>query len=314
MWNKALGKKLQALQLQFMKTPTTTGKVRRSFRIPTFLIWTEQNASSKFYREFREQVEVWNEKRSFFAEAFIESLIHSDLCVMCGKYGKYKKATRLCSRCINTDKGREYVKQQAVDSVRKRWKEDYDTLLEKQKQISREKYGTDFPWQNTKHNKLFQKKRKERCLAKYGFVHPLMNSEIYKKQATASFRLKEVTVQDKLFLCQGYEPIILPKLVRKFGVTNVISQFDKRFIPIEDENLFFAPDFYITTNDTYVEVKSDYTLMLDFKKNQAKAKLAELMGKRVAWFVIFKDKKMIRLPKDWHTLPKRKLILLTKSG
>lgn len=306
MWNQKLATEFSRLHNLFMEEETALGGKRVRFVAPVFSEWLQDKTSAKFVRVFNEQVEIWSAAPMKRMQEFVLNLLNCDLCRLCNKHGRTSRTRLLCGNCTNTEEGQAFAQQSAVDSVRKRWSENYDELMEKQRTTSREKYGTDYPWQS-KHNKGFLEKKRNTCTERYGFSHPLMNSEVYLKQARSAYRIKTITIEGVEFNCQGYEHHVLPKLVKRFGVRNVVSQFDPKFLPIVDENLFFAPDFYIKSRKTYVEVKSTWTIMADLKKNRLKAKLAIELGHSVVWLIAYKDKRTLRLPNDWHTWTKSQL-------
>lgn len=306
MWNQKLATEFTRLNDKFMQEVTATGKPRSRFVSSFFLEWVEGKTSSKFVQAFSNQIQVWETASKRRMHGLVASLRDCNLCSLCNAYGRVTLQSKLCGNCVNTEDGQVYAQQQAVASVRKRWDEDYDELMEKQRATSREKYGTDYPWQS-KHNKGFLEKKRTTCTERYGFAHPLMNSEVYLKQAKSAYRIKKITIEGVEFNCQGYEHHVLPKLVKRFGVRNVVSQFDPQFLPIVDENSFFAPDFYIKSRKTYVEVKSTWTLIADLKKNRLKAKLALLLGHNVVWLIAYGSKRTLKLPDDWHTWTKSRI-------
>lgn len=308
MWNYNLASELSQLFAQFMAQPTCNGNPRKLFRTTHFCEWAKPSMSKKLNAAFRVQLETWLQvKANRDVNYWMQSLMENKLCILCNAFGKYKEGAGLCSACILTPAGRKLASDQAIAAVRKRWEEDHDTLMAKQIATSQARYGTDYPWQNQKANKTFLHKKRNTCVERYGHMHHLMNSQVFLNHAKASFRIKTVVIDGRTFHCQGYEPYMLRKLCARFGANNVISQFDETFRPITGSNLYYAPDFYIASNRTYVEVKSTYTLMADLKRNRAKALLALTLDIPVVWFVVHRNKHHIRLPSNWYKLSKQAL-------
>jgi hypothetical protein len=119
------------------------------------------------------------------------------------------------------------------------------------------------------------------------------------------YALKTVVLSGKTFVCQGYEPFVLKRLVKKFGVKDILSQFDKGFEDIHGGRTWYRPDFYIVSRKDYVEVKSLWTLLGKnsyFKKCVRKAKAAIVAKKKVVLLVAFPNKQLIiKLPDDWYS-------------
>ena len=134
------------------------------------------------------------------------------------------------------------------------------------------------------------------------FKQPLKLSSKRRRRGK-KYAIKVVTHQGKDFHCQGYEPYLLEKLVAKYGAKDVISQYDKHFVDIKGGRTKYRPDFYVRSRDTYVEVKSVWTLYGKrgfFKRCVRKAKAASVAKKKLATFVVFPLRKThLRLPDNW---------------
>lgn len=313
MWSSRHAKELSRLYDLFMTEETAVGNKRTRFVSTFFMEWVPDKTSKRFLQDFTKQVEIWSTAPMKRMQEFIHNLLTCDLCKLCSKNGRTSRRKLLCGHCTNTAEGQAFAQQSAVASVRRRWTEDYDELMEKQRSTSREKYGTEYPWQSKKHNKTFLEKKRNTCTERYGFPYAVMNNAVYLRVAKSGFRIKTLTVEGVEFNCQGYEHHILPKLVKRFGVRNVVSQFDPTFTPIHDDNSYFAPDFYIKSHKTYVEVKSTYTLIAGLKKNRIKARLSIALDHQVAWYVVYGRHGQVKLPDDWHLWRKTKITSYLKK-
>mgnify|MGYP002624260241 CR=1 FL=1 len=151
-------------------------------------------------------------------------------CKMCGK----PSATEYCSvKCSNNDDDNKQRKKQTalktlherygegitstsqVPSVRQKMNDNWNTDTEKAKQTKLKRYG------NCNYNN--SQKRKQTCLQKYGFEHPLQNSEV---------RQKVVNTNNAKYGCDYplQNPDILSKTVQavkqKYGVQCVLQNDD----------------------------------------------------------------------------------------
>jgi hypothetical protein len=128
--------------------------------------------------------------------------------------------------------------------------------------------------------------------------------DIRRRATITSQTLVKVKAGGRVYLCQGFEKQIIPKLVKKFGVDNVISQFDPEFKGVRlSAGKYYTPDAYIKHLDVYVDAKSTWTFMDMnpglFRLNKRKQKE---MGDKLR-FIIYKrdtDKGTIVMPPDWY--------------
>lgn len=129
-------------------------------------------------------------------------------------------------------------------------------------------------------------------------------SKYKKRRYRKKYTLKTITVEGRTFTCQGYEPFVLTRLVKKFGIKDILSQFDKGFVDIKGGRTFYRPDFFIKSRNAYVEVKSIWTLLGKnsyYRKCVRKAKAAVVAKKKVVLLVAFPSRKLIvKLPNNWH--------------
>lgn len=94
----------------------------------------------------------------------------------------------------------------------------------------------------------------------------------------ARHRYKEyILPSGKTIKLQGYEPLVLNKLLEKYmesdiviGVTNIHSQIGRIYYNFENVERTYYPDFYIKSINTIIEVKSEYTFNIKKEENMAK--------------------------------------------
>jgi predicted Zn-ribbon and HTH transcriptional regulator len=112
---------------------------------------------------------------------------------------------------------------------------------------------------------------------------------------------------------QGYEPIVLKHLLEEYRPAEIkvhgenIGNFN--YIFQGSERITF-PDFYIKKKDLFIEVKSTYTFTGYYAKNKAKAKGAEALGINMDWYIAWESGKVLKLPRNWHTLRKAQVLKL----
>lgn len=245
------------------------------------------------------QEEFWKQYHTNGAphlERFLHKLINLQMCELCRAFVTSPSSKLVCACCMKTKEGRAYTRDKNSEAVRNTWDERYHELLDKQIATSRKRWGTDFPWQNARvqaHKKANYRKR--------GVGHHFHDPAIHLKQQTSAFKMKHIRVQGKNYLCQGYEPHILRSAVNHYGPDNVLGQYDPRFQPIDIGRQVYRPDFYIVPADTYVEVKSVYTLLAanSLRKNRDKARSCEAGDIRVRWIVGRDEKSFLELPEGW---------------
>lgn len=185
------------------------------------------------------------------------------------------------------------------------------TIRDKARATCRKTYGVDYSFQA----KEVRNKIKSTFKKRYGKEHPMQVQSIRKKAIASMNKKVQVVCQGKEFLCQGYEKEVVPFLVRKFGPENVTSQFETRFqkLTLKDGRTY-TPDFYLENTETYLEIKSSYTLLGSaggkdlLERNRHLQTQCDRLGKSLR-FVVYdpRDRKCRLLPKGWHKLTKDKL-------
>ena len=136
---------------------------------------------------------------------------------------------------------------------------------------------------------------------RYGVDNPTQNPDILRKALRTAHNLHTVTLKGRDFKVQGsYELAALPKLVDKFGVENVLTQFSEKY----PDTLDWTPDFYIKSKKYFIEIKSVWTLLIKLQRNKEKAKATN-----VNWLVLFKDVWLV-LPQRWYLHPDVEALLV----
>ena len=170
----------------------------------------------------------------------------------------------------------------------------------KSKNVCIEKYG----FENVFQNEEIKQKSKETCiikynceyanqnedikdkikvsnLKKYGFEHAMQNSEIADKCNSFGNKNKLYKLpSDKIIRVQGYEPLSLDILLKKYNEDDIITK--KKEMPIimyrkKTKHRYF-PDIYIPKDNLIIEVKSDWTYKKELIKNILKALATRKLG------------------------------------
>ena len=182
-----------------------------------------------------------------------------------------------------------------VDAKTKKWKETLkerygeESILKieqfKQKCITTflERYGEKSPMEIEE----FRQKRALTCLGRYGNESPMRNAEVYSKYKQSCLSHKEyILPSGNKILYQGYEHFCLDDLLKDEGykeeeiVNQIIMEEGKKIhnkiIPTiwyeyKGKTCRYYCDFFIPHENKIIEVKSEYTLDVDFERNKAKA-------------------------------------------
>jgi hypothetical protein len=242
----------------------------------------------------------------------IKSAKAGHVCLCC-KDVFVQLVSAVCKSCNKTEKGREVSSKHRSEVFKKVMNE--PAVNKKKQATSLRNYGTLHPCQNKEHaafkgrimrSKAVQERRRQTCMSTWGVDHPSKHPKVLSK-ILHSFKLKKVTLKGKRFLCQGYEPFVLQRLAKVFGVKQVVSQFDPSFKSIRLEKSWYTPDFYVKSKDTYIEVKSTWTLGVkgrqDFlRQNRLKQRTCNSNGipLKFALFLPETDKCKL-LPENWFT-------------
>lgn len=105
-------------------------------------------------------------------------------------------------------------------------------------------------------------KYKETCLEKYGVEYPIQNSEIREKQLSSSFKIKKYR---DLYYQGSYELDFLLNYYDKIKIENINS-----IVYFYNKKRIYFPDFYLPEYNLIVEIKSDYIYNLHREMNEQK--------------------------------------------
>ena len=194
------------------------------------------------------------------------------------------------------------IKRTNLEKYGVEWNINSDQSIIKQKRTMKEKYGVEFAQQSleiqekTKNTNLlryghefvgqvdkFIIKKENTNLIKYGHKHQMHNSLIAEKALVNAFKLKAYKWNNGEFsFIQGYEDKALKEL-ELIGYTfdDVITSsvnMPEILYYFEGVKHRYYPDFYIPSENKIVEVKSEYTLIADWDKNQAKFEATRNLG------------------------------------
>lgn len=127
----------------------------------------------------------------------------------------------------------------------------------------------------------------------------------------SGYARKNVTVEGKQFSLQGFEPLVLRKLAKKFGLSAVrVGVEVPRFkYSASEKTLRYYPDFYLPEQNRIIEVKSVFTLcgsddIYDVVKRKRKAVIDA--GYEFS-LVLATTRKIIKMPDEWWRMSRTKL-------
>jgi hypothetical protein len=155
-------------------------------------------------------------------------------------------------------------------------------------------------------------KREENCLEKRGVSHHFHIPEILEKAQRSARTIKSYAYQGRSFEVQStYEAFVFGKLADKYGIDDVLTQFDEDFPDYAFQEMGTHPDLYVKSIDLFVEVKSVWTLVGmpgSFTSNRAKAKKADESGNKERWVVAFPgEDRFVLLPRNWYAMSRNYL-------
>jgi hypothetical protein len=167
----------------------------------------------------------------------------------------------------------------------------------------RREHGVDHPFQD----EAVKEKIRKTMIRRHGKANPSQVREFRNKAIKSMQRTTAVAVEGVTFYCQGYEKHVVQRLVAKFGIDNVLGQTE--FDPIELPNgRTYTPDFYIVSRDTYLDIKSTFTMFGSRKNQDYLERNAELqaqcneLGVNLRFAVYYpksEGKDLDVLPKSW---------------
>ena len=147
----------------------------------------------------------------------------------------------------------------------------YVEIVEKTKNTLLRKYGVD----NVSKISWVQNKKEETCLRNYGVRFPAQSAEI-ECCGSGTWGWKNYTLPSgKVIKIQGYENKLLTDLLKEHNENDIITSrkdMPEFWYTGEDNKQHrYFPDIYIPSINTIYEVKSSYTMLLEFDKNLRKA-------------------------------------------
>ena len=114
--------------------------------------------------------------------------------------------------------------------------------------------------------KILKQKRLKRRITMSERYGDNWRVDFWKKLSAARYKRKEVVINRKHFICQGYEPIVLQWLVDKGIPVSKIRTNSSRMFTYEeyDDTKDYIPDIVVKTETSrwIIEVKCDFTLGL----------------------------------------------------
>lgn len=188
-----------------------------------------------------------------------------------------------------------------------------DAVKEQIVNTNLEKIGVEHPAQNSAIMATILKTREQRCIAEHGVSHLLQTDHGLTNhqracKATKTFKHKGVRYEVQ----SSYEAWFYERFVDKYGWDSVFTQFQKGF-PMETlKNIGTRPDLYLEETNTFIEVKSWFTLAYTqrmLSANKKKAKQASRAGYRLKWVVLsdVKGGVFTVLPKTWYEMTMKEL-------
>lgn len=147
-------------------------------------------------------------------------------------------------------------------------------VYEKIQATHTENHGAPFPLQS----ESIKEKMKANSQARFGTDHPCQNPDELKRRLKLMFRTKDYTFPSgRVDTVMGYEGMCITELLETFSEQQIVT--DNTIIPIikykdkSNKTRKYLPDIMVLKNEDefqLIEVKSLYTLMLDFEKNLTK--------------------------------------------
>ena len=158
-----------------------------------------------------------------------------------------------------------------------------ESVKKKMKKTMLERYGVENSMQNKEVSKSQQIQMKKTMLEKYGVEHALHNPKLLKKHHDSLFKYKEYKWKTgEIVTLQGNEPIVLKELENKgynfHDVFTDLEDMPEIWYDFEGNKHRYYPDFYIPKENLIIEVKSQYTLDIQWDKNQAKFQATKDLG------------------------------------
>ncbi len=254
------------------------------------------------------------------------------------KGGLAKTYRVVCNKCLRSPEGKETSSRNRGSKIRlghaRLSSLDKSKALSRRKATLVERFGVD----NAMKSHKLQRKAHKTCLRRYGVMHSFQSennkaktrktyqrrygkhvtnamhvTEFFEKMVKTSKSYVDIKVDGKRFRCQGYEKYILPMLVRKFGVSDVVGQFEKD-LALHFEELTYRPDAWIRSKDTYIEVKSWWTLLGEPFVERNKRIFSVLSKNGIKYKIyVFNGTLGKLIPDDWYTYSAKQLAELKEK-
>lgn len=158
-----------------------------------------------------------------------------------------------------------------------------EIFKENLKKTINDKYGVDNPMQDKKIRAKQSVIQKETMVEKYGVEYALQNATLQSKHTQSCYYKKEyVWKTGEVSIVMGCEPIVLSELeLQGYTYDDIMIENDLKPIiwyEYEGKQHRYFPDFFIPKENLIIEVKSEWTLEKQKKKNEAKFKAVKEAG------------------------------------
>lgn len=184
-----------------------------------------------------------------------------------------------------------------------RWSLQNPEVQAASRESNRRARGVDYPMQSPE----VRAKRVENCQKKYGVDHHFHIASILEKAQRSAYRVDAYKYKGRIFEAQSsYEAFIFAKLAEKYGIDQVLTQYDKEFPSYAFQEMGTHPDLYVESRNLFIEVKSEWTLIGSdtsrcLEHNRKKAERADASGNKERWVVAYPSKdRYTLLPRDWY--------------
>lgn len=151
------------------------------------------------------------------------------------------------------------------------------------------------------------KKTQDTLFKKYGVRNCSRVPRFHKKQQQSSFSAKLYMLPSgKVIELQGYEPRCIDFLLdnQKYHENDILTDLEDMptiwyFNPYKKKRARYFPDIFIPSEKIVIEVKSTYTLTLEYERNIAKFNATTKSGYELHLYVF--DEKQLCYVKKFHT-------------
>lgn len=140
---------------------------------------------------------------------------------------------------------------------------------------------------------------------RYGVDYVTQDNEIRIRSAKNGYLSKKyIFPSGREISCQGYEPLAYDILLKSnideddiwtddvIGSCRAFPKFIYEFCEIQHR---YFPDIYVASEDKFIEVKSDYTMNVEYDKNILKAQTVKKYGYNIEIWIFNGSKKLIEI-------------------